>query len=106
MKRRASRKYRRDCGYAFMAVKPRDWKPSKVVVDVEYRCPRGAPGYVAFDVQNAIAALKSGIDALADVGVIETDHHENVRWGRFELITQQRQMRGLIPGVTLIVRAQ
>lgn len=103
MKVRATRRYRKHCGYAFLAAKPRGWAPAKVVIDVEYRCSKAAEGYVARDIQNAISALKSGVDALADVGVIPNDSKEWLRWGVFNLVTT---MNPKGDGVTVIVRAQ
>lgn len=98
------RSYRKTCGVWFLKAKPAGWKPCKVAIEVEYRCPRGADGYVAFDVQNAIAALKPGLDAMADVGIVPSDSHEFVQWGAVRLITQAAAMKGKTPGVTLTIR--
>ena len=103
-KRGAARRYRQACGVQLLRAKPRGWAPGPIVIDVEYRCPRDSVGYVAFDAQNAIAAMKQSLDAFADAGIVKSDHHENVRWGQFTLITQAAGMRGKKPGVTIFVR--
>jgi hypothetical protein len=101
----AIRAYRKACWVAFWSARPSAWVRGPVELEVEYRCPRGSNGYVAYDVQNAMAAMKAGIDALVDAGVVETDSHHNVRWGRFTLITRADEMRarGKHPGITIIV---
>lgn len=102
-KARATKKYRHDCGYRLLAAKPRGWARCAVVIDVEYRCSRDANGYAPRDVQNAIAALKAGIDGMADAGIIPGDSKKFLSWGRFDLVTT---MNPKGDGVTLIVRAQ
>lgn len=103
-KRRATRKYRKACWYAFITAKPKGWKPGPVVLDMEYRCPRGSVGLVVYDRANAIAAVKPMPDALQDAGIIDTDSHKNLDWGRVTLITQAAAMKGKTPGVTVTVR--
>lgn len=98
------RSYRKACAIWFYKAKPAGWQPCKVFIEIEYRCPRDSDGYVAFDVQNAIAALKPGLDAMTDMRIVPSDSHEFVQWGAFRLITQAAAMKGKTPGVTVTVR--
>jgi hypothetical protein len=107
VKRRATAKYRTQCAWVFAAAKPLDWRIGRVVIEVEYRCPREAKlthGYVALDSMNAQAAMKGCVDALIDAGVVATDSHHNLSWGPFRLVTRADQMQGKKPGVTMTVR--
>lgn len=76
------------------------------VVSVEYRAHRGAPGYHALDVQNAMAAMKAGIDALVDARILVNDSGKRVQWDEFRLMTTKREIarKGNGYGVTVTVR--
>lgn len=104
LKRAATRKYRRDCGVIFLRSKPRGWEPCAVVLDVIFVCPPGSPGYMPKDVQNAIAALKAGIDALSDARIIPDDEEKFLQWGRFDLINTAARAEGRHIGVSITVR--
>lgn len=67
-----------------------------------YRAFRGCPGYHAFDVQNAIAALKPAIDGMNDAGLIPSDSNAWLAWGPFTLLTTKREAK--TAGVTITVR--
>ena len=92
---------RRAYGFRRRAVLPH------VTIDVQYRCPHGAAGYVAYDEQNAIAALKSALDGLADAGIVKSDSKKYVSWGSIELVTTARELArlGKTEGVTITVRS-
>lgn len=104
VKVKTTRVYRKACWFVFWSARPSLWEKGPVELEVEYRCPKGSVGYVAYDVQNAMTALKAGIDGLVDAGVVETDSHRNLQWGRFRLVTRLEDMAGKAPGVTVIVR--
>lgn len=103
-KRRATRRYRHSCGVIFLRSRPKGWKACAVELDVIYICPKGSFGYVAHDIQNAIAALKAGVDALADVEIIPTDSNKYLRWGRVDLITTAKDAGDRKPSVIVTVR--
>lgn len=101
-KTRATKAYRSDCAdIAFVEVRRAAWVPRRVVLDVEYRCSQKAAGYVAKDVQNAISAMKAGVDGLVDAGVAENDSKAHITWGAFDLVTR-KSAKG--DGVTVTVR--
>lgn len=78
---------------------------TKAIISVEYRCSKGADGYVARDVQNAIIALKAAIDGLVQGGILVGDSKAFLEWGRVELVTTKSDPRWLAKGdgVTITV---
>lgn len=97
--------YRDACAWAFVASKPIGWKAGPVVLDIEYRVHRGIAGYKPKDEDNARSALKNAVDGGRDAGIFFSDSHRNVRYGKFGLITTQRDVeRAGGPGVFVTVR--
>lgn len=101
-KHRATRDHRYDCAMLARSTKPKGWEACAVSLEVEYRCARDALGYVARDVQNAMAALKAAIDGLIDAGIAPNDSKKWLQWDRFNLVTRKHPKGD---GVTVIVRA-
>lgn len=89
---RAAKAYRQACAMAFLVARPRDWKPQRVVIDVEYRAHRDSGGYHAHDAANAMASLKAGIDGMQDASIIVTDSNKNLQWGGFKLLTTKAEV--------------
>jgi Holliday junction resolvase RusA-like endonuclease len=100
---KATRSYRRTCGVLFRQAMPVGWLAGPVEIDMEYRCSKGAVGYVARDLQNVIAAMKAGIDALVDAGIAPNDSKKYLAWGHVSLITTKSAKAD---GVTITVRRQ
>lgn len=101
-KARATKAYRAGCcEMADAAVRRARWIAGRVVLDVEYRCSQKSAGYVAKDVQNAISAMKAGVDGLVDAGVAENDSKAHLTWGIFDLVTR-KSAKG--DGITVTVR--
>lgn len=101
-KSRATRDHRYDCAILAKTMKPRGWQACAVSLEVEYRCARGALGYIARDVQNAMSALKAAIDGLIDAGIAPNDSKKWLQWDGFTLVTRKNPKGD---GVTVIVRA-
>jgi hypothetical protein len=70
---------------------PKGWKAGPVVVSAEYRCHRGAPGYLPLDIANAQAATKAAIDGFIDAGIAPNDTKRWLTWGQFDLVTRKGQ---------------
>jgi Holliday junction resolvase RusA-like endonuclease len=100
-KRRATKDYRLVCAMTADAAIPRSWLAGRVVLDVEYRCAKKALGYVARDMQNALSAMKAGVDGLIDAGVAPNDSKAFLSWGALSLITRQSPKGD---GITVTVR--
>lgn len=78
----------------------------RAVIDIEYRAYRDCGGYHPKDVDNAIAACKSLVDGLRSAGIIASDAKDRLSWGRFHLVTTEREVKRLGgPGVAVIVRS-
>lgn len=108
VKSSATKRERAAAAWVFKFRKPKGWTPVPIEIDVEYRCPKDAGGYIAQDEQNAKAALKATIDGMVDAGIIPTDSHKWLSWGAFSLVTTKRdpafKARG--EGVTITVRSR
>jgi hypothetical protein len=102
-KARATKAYREACAWAFKAAMPKWWGPCAAVIEVEYRAHRGCGGYHAFDVQNAMAAIKSGVDGAIDAGVIPSDGRRWLQWQGFDLVTTKKELAGRKVGVSVVV---
>jgi Holliday junction resolvase RusA-like endonuclease len=100
-KARATKAYREACAWIFLHAKPKNWRMAPIVIEVEYRCSRGAKGYRPADIQNAISSLKSACDSLQDASVIPNDSKAWLTWGEFTLITRKCDEGD---GVTVTVR--
>lgn len=103
-KARATKAYREACAWAFKAAMPKSWQPCAVVIDVEYRAHRACGGYHPRDLQNAVAALKAGVDGAIDAAVIPSDGRRWLAWGMFDLIATKRDLAGRAVGVSVCVR--
>lgn len=95
--------YREACAWSLQRAKPRDWKPCRVVIDVEYRAFRGCGGYHPKDLDNALASCKGMADALKDAGVVVSDAHAHLAWGEFTLVSTARKCKARGAGITLRV---
>jgi hypothetical protein len=120
-KNRATHAYREACGWAYKkalgdaimagrvlrleagSTAIDGQRPKKLILDVEYYCTRRSGGYHPKDEDNARASLKAAIDALKDVGVIESDAKDRLTWGAFKLVTTARGVGKRHPGVVVML---
>lgn len=99
-KARAIKAARKEAWYWFNRVKPSDWKPIPIQIEVHYHCPKKTYGYKPRDSMNAIAAMKPMIDGMVDAGIIPDDSANWLSWGKFKLT---RRANGIKAGVYIKV---
>ena len=106
VKAKHTKAYRTACGWRFRQSKPRKWKPTPCEISLEYRCCKGASGYVAKDLQNAISACKALVDGMVDADIVANDSNVHLTWGTVDLVTRKDDPRWQAKGdgVTVTVR--
>lgn len=92
---KATKIYREACYVLFSIAKPKDWKAGQVWIDMRYQAFRGCGGYHAKDQANAQSSTKALIDGMQDAGVMPSDSHKWLRWRKFELVSRERECKGV-----------